>query len=339
MFIAFLDRLRRSATQAGAACAALVFLGLALPVRAIELAFPPMAEATARRTEALSSMQLPIGTYADGVLPTQRADGAVEVVAYRLPLETGSTLELLQTLRGQLVRAGFVVIFECETEACGGFDFRYGLDVLSEPDMHVNLNDFRYLSARRGALEDVALLVSRAGQTGFVQITRVSRQAGGVTVVEPVLPPVKPLAAADPSGPVQDIGEAAMPSLIAGLESGLSMVMADLVFAPGASSLSTGLYDSVVQLAGWLGADPRRKVMLVGHTDASGGFEANLRLSQLRAESVRQALLSIQGVVPDQVQAEGIGPLAPRATNLTEEGRRQNRRVEVMVTSTELLER
>jgi OOP family OmpA-OmpF porin len=50
-------------------------------------------------------------------------------------------------------------------------------------------------------------------------------------------------------------------------------------------------------------------------------------------------LLSIQGVVPDQVQAEGIGPLSPRATNLTEEGRRQNRRVEVMVTSTELLER
>ena len=79
--------------------------------------------------------------------------------------------------------------------------------------------------------------------------------------------------------------------------------------------------------------------MLVGHTDASGGFEANLRLSRLRAESVRQALLSIQGVVPDQVQAEGIGPLAPRVTNLTEEGRRQNRWVEVMVTSTELLER
>lgn len=334
MLIAFLDRLRGSATQAGVACAALVFLGLAPPARAIELTLPPVAEATASRSEALSSLQLPIGPYADGVLPTQRVEGAVEVAAYRLPLETGSTLELLQALRDQLIGSGFVVIFECETEACGGFDFRYGLDVLSEPDMHVNLNDFRYLSARRGALEDVALLVSRAGQTGFVQITRVSRQAGGVTRMESA----PPLVAADPSGPVQDMGQVAMPSLVSGLESGLSMVMADLVFAPGASSLSTGLYDSVMQLAGWLGADPRRKVMLVGHTDASGGFETNLRLSRLRAESVRQALLSIQGVASEQVQAEGIGPLAPRATNLTEEGRRQNRRVEVMVTSTELLE-
>jgi OOP family OmpA-OmpF porin len=184
----------------------------------------------------------------------------------------------------------------------------------------------------------LAVLVSRAGQIGFVQVTRVARDAGGLTAPEVTTP----LVVADPPKLSADIGQSATtvaPALLAGLESGLSMVMADLVFEPGSSSLSTGLYDSVVKLAGWLAADPRRKVMLVGHTDASGGFEANLRLSQLRAESVRQALLAIQGVVPDQVQAEGIGPLAPRATNLTEEGRRQNRRVEVMVTSTELLGR
>jgi OOP family OmpA-OmpF porin len=287
----------------------------------------------------MSSLQLPIGPYANGTLPTERVEGAVEITAYRVPLENGSTLELMQILQEQLAAAGFAVIFDCETEVCGGFDFRYGLDVLPEPDMHVNLSDFRYLSARRGALEDLAILVSRAGQIGFVQIMRVARDAGRLTTPEVATP----LVVADPPKLVTDLGQAttlmAAPSLIAGLESGSSMVMTDLVFEPGSSSLSTGQYDSVVQLAGWLAADPRLKVMLVGHTDASGGFEANLRLSRLRAESVRQALLSIQGVVPDQVQAEGIGPLSPRATNLTEEGRRQNRRVEVMVTSTELLER
>jgi OOP family OmpA-OmpF porin len=272
-------------------------------------------------------------------LPTERVEGAVEITAYRVPLENGSTLELMQILQEQLATAGFAVIFDCETEACGGFDFRYGLDVLPEPDMHVNLSDFRYLSARRGAVEDLAVLVSRAGQIGFVQVMRVARDAGGLTAPEVTTP----LVVADPPKLVTDLGQTATPmaalSLIAGLESGLSMVMADLVFEPGSSSLLKGRYESVVQLSGWLATDPRRKVILVGHTDASGGFEANLRLSRLRAESVRQALLSIRGVVPDQVQAEGIGPLSPRATNLTEEGRRQNRRVEVMVTSTELLER
>ncbi len=339
MMMAFLDGLTRSPTRVGVVCATLALWGLAPQARALELAFPPLTEMTAGRAEAMSSLQLPIGPYANGTLPTERVEGAVEITAYRVPLENGSTLALMQILLEQLATAGFAVIFDCETEACGGFDFRYGLAVLPEPDMHVNLSDFRYLSARRGAVEDLAVLVSLAGQIGFVQVTRVTRDAGGLTAPEVTTP----LVAGDPPKLVTDLGQTATPmaalSLIVGLESGLSMVMADLVFEPGSSSLLKGRYDSVVQLAGWLATDPRRKVMLVGHTDASGGFEANLRLSRLRAESVRQALLSIQGVVPDQVQAEGIGPLSPRATNLTEEGRRQNRRVEVMVTSTELLER
>ena len=339
MMMAFLDGLTVLPTRIGVVCATLVLWGLAPQARALDLAFPPLTETTAGRAEAMSSLQLPIGPYANGTLLTERFEGAVEITAYRVPLENGSTLELMQILQDQLATAGFEVIFDCETEVCGGFDFRYGLDVLPEPDMHVNLSDFRYLSARRGAVEDLAVLVSRAGQIGFVQVTRVARDASGLTTPEVATP----LVVADPPKLAADLGQSAAttaaPALVAGLESGLSMVMADLVFDPGSSSLSSGRYDSVVHLAGWLAADPRRKVMLVGHTDASGGFEANLQLSRLRAESVRQALLSIRGVLPDQVQAEGIGPLAPRATNLTEEGRRQNRRVEVMVTSTELLER
>ena len=60
-------------------------------------------------------------------------------------------------------------------------------------------------------------------------------------------------------------------------------------------------------------------------------------MSRLRAESVRQSLIKAQKVSSDQIQAEGIGPLSPRDTNLTEAGRQNNRRVEVMATSTELL--
>ena len=88
---------------------------------------------------------------------------------------------------------------------------------------------------------------------------------------------------------------------------------------------------------GWLKADGARKVTLVGHTDASGGLEANVRLSKARAESVRRWLIDRLGVGADQVAAEGVGYLAPRATNQTEEGRQKNRRVEVISTSTQLL--
>jgi len=74
-------------------------------------------------------------------------------------------------------------------------------------------------------------------------------------------------------------------------------------------------------------------VVLVGHTDASGALAPNIALSRARAQAVRAALVAL-GAKADQIGAEGAGYLAPRATNLTPEGRAQNRRVEVMLTPT-----
>jgi outer membrane protein OmpA-like peptidoglycan-associated protein len=57
-------------------------------------------------------------------------------------------------------------------------------------------------------------------------------------------------------------------------------------------------------------------------------------LSERRAEAAAQVLIDRYGVDRDRVTAKGVGFLAPRATNQTEEGRQKNRRVEVVVTST-----
>ncbi|MES2549874.1 MAG: OmpA family protein, partial [Pseudomonadota bacterium] len=61
---------------------------------------------------------------------------------------------------------------------------------------------------------------------------------------------------------------------------------------------------------------------------------ANQALSERRAEAVADALIQTYGADPARVSADGVGFLAPRATNPTEEGRQKNRRVEVIVTST-----
>ena len=137
------------------------------------------------------------------------------------------------------------------------------------------------------------------------------------------------LLAPPPAEPVTD--------LATGLETGGAQVLEDLVFPSGSASLVEGDYASLIALAAWLQADAGRKVVLVGHTDASGSLEGNIKLSRLRAESVRQVLLFKHNISPDRIQAEGIGFLSPRESNLTEDGRRKNRRVEVMATSTELL--
>jgi OOP family OmpA-OmpF porin len=118
--------------------------------------------------------------------------------------------------------------------------------------------------------------------------------------------------------------------LEARLSAGLPVALDDLVFGSGAAALEARDYASLVALAAWLKADPGRKVTLVGHTDASGGLDANIALSRKRAEGVRQVLMTVHDVPPAQVSAEGVGPLAPRAGNDTEEGRRKNRRVEAV---------
>jgi outer membrane protein OmpA-like peptidoglycan-associated protein len=76
-------------------------------------------------------------------------------------------------------------------------------------------------------------------------------------------------------------------------------------------------------------------VALVGHTDTSGGLETNIVISRRRAEQVRSVLLGQYDVPREQVTAEGVGYLSPRASNLTEAGQQANRRVEVVVTKTE----
>jgi outer membrane protein OmpA-like peptidoglycan-associated protein len=80
---------------------------------------------------------------------------------------------------------------------------------------------------------------------------------------------------------------------------------------------------------------PKLKLAIVGHTDTSGGLEANIAVSQERAQSVRLRLIEQHAVDPARVDAQGMGYLAPRASNRTEAGRTVNRRVEVIIVNEE----
>lgn len=344
-------------------------IGLALlgplPVMALTLDLPGPAVLTLEQAEALGSYDLPIGPWRDGLLPVQPTEGAIRQSAYRIATPDQTTLQILAPLRDQLLRAGYRVLFECEAADCGGFDFRYGTKVLAEPEMHVDMGDFRFLSADNGA-DYVSLLVSRSRESGFVQITQISAAPGPDQAAGPPaagsLPGTLPNAAAAdllfpdlpaPETPPLSTGDAsgtqsgtapdpaAAPdlqpppgALIALLEQAGAAPLDDLSFLSGSAELAAGDYASLIELAAYLANNPGRRVVLVGHTDASGALDANIALSRRRAASVVARLLSL-GAVRAQLAAQGVGYLAPRASNLTEAGRTQNRRVEVVITSTQ----
>jgi outer membrane protein OmpA-like peptidoglycan-associated protein len=84
------------------------------------------------------------------------------------------------------------------------------------------------------------------------------------------------------------------------------------------------------EIAKLLKADAGLKVNIVGHTDSVGGTDPNMKLSQDRANAVMQALAGKYGITATRLKAYGIGPLAPVASNDTEDGRSKNRRVELV---------
>lgn len=319
------------------AWAAMVLPLMAAPE--VQLQFPAPAEETAQRHETMTSTKIAFGPYAKGEITTEQASGNLQQVAWRLDMPRASTLELMDGLRKQVIAAGFAPRFECETDDCGGFDFRYSADILPEPDMHVDLGDFRYLAAERQGVEGkeyLTLMVSRSPQQGYVQLTHIGGVARPLVVGTPALMLTAATKAQSTAQQQVLTLRPAVSGTIAGqLDQGSAIVLEDLIFESGSSSLMEGSYASLEQLAGWLKTNPNKSITLVGHTDASGGLANNVALSKKRAESVRQFILRTFDVPAAAIAADGVGPLAPRASNLDDEGRKKNRRVEVLPTSTQ----
>ncbi|MCX5820361.1 MAG: OmpA family protein [Deltaproteobacteria bacterium] len=103
-----------------------------------------------------------------------------------------------------------------------------------------------------------------------------------------------------------------------------------IYFDTGKSEVKSESQAALQEVAKLLSNDPSLKLLVVGHTDSVGQLEANMKLSQARAEAVVQALTKSHGVAATRLKAQGAGPIAPVVTNRTEEGRAKNRRVELV---------
>jgi OmpA-OmpF porin, OOP family len=103
-----------------------------------------------------------------------------------------------------------------------------------------------------------------------------------------------------------------------------------IYFDTGKSEVKPESQAALQEVAKLLSNDPGLKLLVVGHTDSVGQLETNMKLSQARAEAVVQALIKSHNLAATRLKAQGAGPIAPVATNRTEEGRAKNRRVELV---------
>ncbi|MCW2235735.1 OmpA family protein [Azospirillum canadense] len=113
-------------------------------------------------------------------------------------------------------------------------------------------------------------------------------------------------------------------------ERGIVMSLGDVLFATGSANLTAGAQTRIDRLAQFLQQYPDRTLQIEGYTDSTGSSSTNLRLSEARAMAVRDALTA-RGVNPGRIVAQGMGEAQPVASNSTDAGRQQNRRVEVVI--------
>lgn len=111
---------------------------------------------------------------------------------------------------------------------------------------------------------------------------------------------------------------------------GLVLTLGDVLFDTGASTLKPGAMTTIDRLAQFMQDYPERSVRIEGHTDSVGSDETNQRLSEQRAQAVQGALLA-RNIEANRISTVGYGEGRPIASNDTQSGRQQNRRVEVVV--------
>ncbi len=267
----------------------------------------------------------PVG--ADPAASLRTVEGRVTWSGFRLSDPQASTAEVIAGYRERLDGLGFVPVLDCATAACGGFDFRFAVDLLPAPAMLVDTADFAQLSASRpepgGGETVISVLVSRLLGAIHVQTVTVSPALPGQVIAESPPPATEPAASALPlPGPGA--------TLLDRLTTDGHAQVDGIDFGSGGATLSAASGPALDALAAMLAGRPEIAVLIVGHSDNQGNLDANLTLSQRRAEAVRDALVE-RGIDTGRLDARGVGFLAPVTSNVTDAGRARNRRVELVL--------
>jgi outer membrane protein OmpA-like peptidoglycan-associated protein len=115
---------------------------------------------------------------------------------------------------------------------------------------------------------------------------------------------------------------------------GVVISMGGELFSAGGSQVRKDMRDRLKTLSELLKKYPDHKVVIEGHTDSVGSEESNLKISTERAHNFLRYLADNEGIPLERLSSVGYGESRPIASNINEEGRRQNRRVDIVILTT-----
>lgn len=239
------------------------------------------------------------------------AQGRVAEMVFEIP-PAATSFRVYRAYAAGLERLGLSPVYECVREGCGGsvgavINRRGVVTPANQADQRYGL----FADARDAVF--VSLFVTKRDSAN-PDLRRVSAVLEMV-VTDPKEAEVASLSVDEIDLALRETGAAP----IYGLE-----------FGEGSAELPDSAAPILAQMAAYMARNPEAQILLVGHTDAKGGLEANLTLSKARAEAVRTALVDGFGVASERLAAHGVGFLAPRAPSGDASQRARNRRVEMV---------
>ncbi|HSO74844.1 MAG TPA: DUF4892 domain-containing protein, partial [Blastocatellia bacterium] len=229
-------------------------------------------------------------------------EGKVTRIMYGNPAGR-STLELFRNFEGALKQASAQILFTCEGTDCG------------TPIRWQRINGIRSMG---GQIHNryVAGKLMKSGAEVYVSIF-IGGQFTQLDVVE-LKPMESGLVVVDSDALERDIEREGHVAVYA------------ILFDTGQSRIKPESSSVLNEIGKLMKRRSDLRLYVVGHTDSTGSFEANMQLSQDRAAAVVQSLVSQHGIAISRLKGNGVGPLAPVASNATEDGKSRNRRVELV---------
>lgn len=252
-------------------------------------------------------------------------EGRVTWLTYEAPAGR-SPLEIQRNYQAALTADGFNVRFECaEQTGCGRQIGFYVRDVTFPGDYWRNTRNALHPTILvRGGTR--ALLAERDNDAGRTHVFLYIQDQQAAPVIHKVVVEGQAMQ----TGQVQT-GARSADELRASLTAEGHAVVDGIFFDHDSAALRSESSEALTQMAALLAAHPDIEVLVVGHTDNQGSFDYNADLSLRRASAVRQALVRDFGIAAGRMTPKGASFMAPRASNASEAGREQNRRVELVL--------
>lgn len=245
-------------------------------------------------------------------------EGKVTRIQYRV--EDRSSLEVYRNYEDALLKAGFDKLFEKQGSTfqdvyrfvTAYYDKLSGSRAASSRNPSFSAGDgFRYLAAVKEQPE------------GNIYVSLYVTTRGSVTTIQQDVIEAAPMDT--------DMISIDADYLMDELERVGFVTLHGLLFETDSSEIMPASEPVLEEIAKLLGEYTGVDLFVVGHTDNTGRYEYNMSLSQRRAESVIRVLVDQYRISETRLFPVGIGPVAPVATNKTEEGRSMNRRVELVL--------